>query len=284
MKVSVSSYSFNRLIKAGVMTQKDTISKAAELRFDAIEFSELTPPEGVSLEDYARELREEIDRVRIPINGFAFWADFLNGSEGDTKKEIERVKKMVDIAEILGTPVLRHDATGGDGRPFDTVLPVLAAACREISEYAAKKGIKTTVENHGFFCQDSTRMEKLVAAVNHENFGLLADMGNFLCVDDDPALAVSRVAPYVFHVHAKDFYVRPAMGPDPGEGFFRSRSGNYLRGAIIGQGDVPVLHCLAALKKAEYDGYVAIEFEGIEDNIYGLKVGLANLRRYISML
>jgi sugar phosphate isomerase/epimerase len=137
------------------------------------------------------------------------------------------------------------------------------------------------VENHGFFCQDSDRVEKLYCAVGHPNFGLLADMGNFLCADEAPGNAFSRVAPYAFYAHAKDFHVKSVMLPDPGEGFFRSRSGNYLRGAIIGHGDVPVRHCLTALKKAGYDGYIAIEFEGIEEPVRGIAIGLANLRRYL---
>ena len=61
------------------------------------------------------------------------------------------------------------------------------------------------VENHGFFCQDSDRVELLVNKVAHKNFGLLVDMGNFLCVDEDPAVAVGRCAPYAFNVHVKDF-------------------------------------------------------------------------------
>jgi sugar phosphate isomerase/epimerase len=125
-------------------------------------------------------------------------------------------------------------------------------------------------------------MEKLYQAVNHENFGLLTDMGNFLCADEAPDKAFGRLAPYAFYAHAKDFHVKSAMLPDPGEGFFRSRSGNYLRGAIIGHGNVPVLHCIRALKNAKYDGYVAIEFEGMEEPVQAITIGLNNLRRYIT--
>src|SRR3712207_8560418 len=39
--------------------------------------------------------------------------------------------------------------------------------------------------------------------------------------------------PYASIVHFKDFYIRPA-DTDPGEGWFRSRGGKYLRGAIVG--------------------------------------------------
>ena len=38
-----------------------------------------------------------------------------------------------------------------------------------------------------------------------------------------------------------------------------------------------------ALKRTGYDGYLSIEFEGMEDCIQGISVGLANLRRYAEM-
>ena len=57
---------------------------------------------------------------------------------------------------------------------------------------------------------------------------------------------------------------------------------NYLRGTIIGHGVVPVKQCLSILKKNGYDGYIGVEFEGIEDCIQGISIGLANLRRYVS--
>ena len=227
MKISVSSYSFNKYLKDGTMTQLDCVSKAKDMGFDAIEFVEILAPEGVSNEDYAKRLKEECEKHQLPVSSFTFWADFLTGSGGDNEKEISRVKSMIDIAEILGAKLVRHDATSGDGRSFDSVLPVLAKSCREVTEYAATKGIKTTVENHGFFCQDSERVEKLYNAVGHPNFGLLADMGNFLCADEAPEQAFSRIAPYAAYVHAKDFHVKSAMLPAPGEGFFTSRSGNF---------------------------------------------------------
>jgi sugar phosphate isomerase/epimerase len=140
------------------------------------------------------------------------------------------------------------------------------------------------VENHGYFAQDSDRMEKLVAAVAHDNFGILCDMGNFLCVDEDPILAVSRVAPYAFLAHVKDFHVKSGSQPHPGEGFFGTRGGNHLRGAIVGHGEVPVQQCLRILQNAGYGGYVSIEFEGLEDPLLGISYGLKNLRHYIKTM
>lgn len=288
MKIGVSSYSFSRLVRGGQMKQIEIIAKTKEIGFDVIEFSSIYLPEGKDLPSFAAELREEAERHQLPIANYTIGADFLGGSDGDLKAEIERVKREVDIAEILGAPGMRHDATRGfppghEGpRSFDAALPRLIEGCRAVTEYAAQKGIRTMVENHGFFCQDSDRLEKLVDGVDHPNFGLLIDMGNFICADDDPGQAVGLLMPYAFHVHAKDFHLKPGTAPNPGQGWNLSRGGNYWRGAIIGHGDVPVTQCLNIMKREGYDGVLSIEFEGMEDPLTGIQFGHDNLRRFVA--
>ncbi len=287
MKVCVSSYSFNRLYKKGIMTQFDAISKAKELGFDGIEFAGLAHAPEMSDADYAHALKAEADRCGLPIISFVFGADLINGTGGRTpEEEVAEVKRNVDIAEILGVKIIRHDVmySLGSFKSFDAALPILAKRVSEISEYAKTKGIRTSVENHGFICQDPDRCERLFNAVESDNFGLLCDMGNFLCADAEPASSVSTVAPYAVFAHAKDFYVRSGNEEDPGEGYMTTRGGNYIKGTIIGHGSVPVKQCLKILKRAGYDGFVSLEFEGMEDNIDALRIGLANLRRFIAEL
>ncbi len=284
MKFSVSSYSFQRLLNNGTYTQLDLINVAKEMGFDGIEFIDLMPTDGMSDLEYAKVLREAAEKVGIEIVAYTIGADFL-GEKG-WEAEAERLFSQVDVAEALGAKLIRHDATGGfkgdeaKYKSFDSALPILADGCRKVTEYAAQKGIATMVENHGYFCQDSDRVEKLVNEVAHPNFGLLVDMGNFMCADDEPAKAVGRVAKYAKHVHAKDFHKKSGNGPDPGDGFFRTRGGDYLRGAVVGHGDVPVYQCVQTLKRSGYDGFVSIEFEGVEDNEWAIKTGLANLKKY----
>ena len=288
MKVGVSSYSFSRLVRNGVLPQIDVISQAKTLGFEVVEFSTIAVPAGKTLPGFAAELRQEAGRVGIPIVNYTIGADFISGSDGDLRAEIERVRREVDVAAILGAPGMRHDATAGfpaghtGPKGFDAALPRLAEGCRAVTEYAAAKGIKTMVENHGFFCQDSARVERLVNAVAHPNFGVLIDIGNFVCVDEDPAVAVGRLARYASHVHAKDFHIKPGTLPVPGEGWFVSRGGNFLRGSIVGHGDVPVVPCLRALKRVGYDGVLSIEFEGLEDPLTGIRIGRDNLLRLIA--
>ncbi|HRJ43696.1 MAG: sugar phosphate isomerase/epimerase [Caldilineaceae bacterium] len=290
MQIGVSSYSFVRLVRSGQMAQIDVIRQAKEMGFDAIEFSTIALPEGKSLPAFAAELREESERVGLPIVNYTIGADFLRGSSGDLRAEIARVLTEVDVAEILGVPGMRHDASAGwpaghpGPRSFAAALPRLAAGCRAVTEYAGAKGIRTMVENHGFFCQESARVEQLVTAVDHPNFGVLVDMGNFLCADDEPTGAVGRLMPHAFHCHAKDFHVKAGTEFAPGQGWFQSRAGNYLRGAIIGHGNVPVVQCLGVMRRGGYNGVLSIEYEGIEDVLMGLAIGQENLRRMVEMV
>jgi len=285
MKTSVSTYSYGGYNSDEKLGMKGIIEHAAKTGFDGIEFVEggwQQDPDG------AKKIREWCAEAGITPVAFLVGADFINWGGDDGKEEIARVKKLVDTAAELGVTMLRHDATGGVNsrkynRGYDDLLPTLSARIREVTEYAAEKGIRTMTENHGFFSQDANRVEKLINAVNHPNFGALIDMGNFLCADENPNISVGIMTPYAFHVHAKDFFVKSGLEPNPGDGWFMSRAGNYLRGAIIGHGDARVAQSIRTIVRSGYDGYITIEFEGMEDNLAGIEIGYKNLKRFIEM-
>ena len=285
MKTSVSTYSYGGYNSDEKLGIYGVIEHAKNTGFDGIEFVEggwQQDPDG------AKKIREHCEKVGITPVAFLVGADFLNWGSEDGKEEIARIKKLVDTAADLGASMLRHDVTGGVrsrtyGIGYDDLLPTLAERIREVTEYAAEKGIRTMTENHGFFSQDANRVEKLINAVGSPNFGALIDMGNFLCADENPNISVGIMAPYAFHVHAKDFFIKDGLEPNPGDGWFMSRAGNYLRGAIIGHGDARVAQSIRTLVRSGYDGYMTIEFEGMEDNLRGIEIGYKNLKRFIEM-
>lgn len=285
MKLSVTSYSFGHYQNTDELGFLGIIDKTAEMGFDGIEFA-ITKPAEYYPEDFAEQVRERAAACGIEIAALCVGADFINGSNGDLEAEIERVKGWVDIAARMGTTRLRHDISRGfSGRKYaigyENALPRCVPAALAITEYAEQFGIETMTENHGFFSQDSERVERLINAVAHPNFGALVDVGNFMCADEDPTVAVGRMAPYARHVHVKDFFLKAGDLPNPGTGWFRTRAGNFLRGTIIGHGDARVAQSLALLKKAGYDGYLTVEFEGMEDNLRGIALGRENILRYL---
>ena len=285
MKISVSSYSFQQYISAGKLDHFDVIQKARDMGFEAIEFIDLPAASYEEQVAYAHKLRAEADRLGMVINAYTIGACLYQPTPEASAAEVERVCGQVDIAAILGCSVLRHDVCYGTGRTgnsrsFGLMLPTIAENARAITEYAETKGIRTCTENHGYIAQDSYRVEQLFNAVAHDNYGLLVDVGNFVCADEDNCTAVSRVAPYAVHVHAKDMY--KSSVPLPGYGM--TRGCNYFKGAIVGEGDCNVEKCLQILKRVGYDGYCSIEFEGSEDCIEGIARGFENLKAMLARI
>lgn len=281
MKIGVSSYSFHQAVSSGRMSTYDIVDTAAKMGFESLDFAVLLGDDPVA--QMCEKLGRQAKDAGLSVKNYAVSADFL---ANDVDAEVERVCHEVDHAVLLGAQTFRHDVTwtspkSGDAFTFESVLPRLAEGCRRVTEYAAGQGIRTMVENHGQFVQDSSRILKLIDAVGHKNFGALVDMGNFLCADEDPAKAVGVLAPHAFHVHAKDFFHKPCTSADPGRGWFGTRAGAYLRGTIIGHGVVPVEAALRILKRAGYDDVVAIEFEGMELCEDAIALSLENLRRLL---
>ena len=286
MKLSVSSYSFQQYIRSGRMTQLDTVKKAAELGFEGIEFTDLKPFEGATLNDqlfYAAEIRREAEVYGIEVVAYAIAANLYQEDATANEITMTRLRGQVDVAAALGAKMLRHDVCYSeryDDRvvSFVKMLPTIAANARALTSYAESKGIRTMTENHGLIVQDSDRVEALYNAVGHPNYGLLIDVGNFACADEDSVKAVSRLAPYAIHAHVKDFHVYPfGYIAEHGKKVFQTRACRVLEGCSVGAGDIPVAQCLAILKRAGYDGWVSMEYEGNEDCVEGITKGLRYL-------
>ena len=278
MKIAVSSYSYSQLKN----NDFERIDLAKQMCFEGIEFAEITPGDRDKVE-YAKELKAYADKAGVEISNYAIGADFINR---DVDGEIERLKKEVDIAEILGVKTMRHDASGGPENErfsktgFEKYLPVLAKGCKAVTEYAKTKGIKTSVENHGFYCQQSDRVEALMKAVDDDNFGWLVDIGNFLCADENPLDAVKVGVNYIIYAHVKDFYYADRSVETP-DGYFDTRDGNHLCGSVLGDGIVPVDKCVEMIKNSGYDGWVTLEYEGRETPMTAVPKGLDFLKKLI---
>lgn len=281
MKIGVSTYSLYRPIQSGEITVLGAIEKIAEMGGEHVEIV----PIGYTLTgnpELVDQIVAKAKEVGIDVSNYAIGANFAVDTEEAYRKEIERVKGEVDIAARLGVKLMRHDVASRQDtsiKQFNQEVGRLAEACREIADYAAQYGITTSVENHGYYIQASDRVQTLVQAVDRPNFRTTLDVGNFMCADEDPVAAVKNNIPFASMVHIKDFYLRPAA-LNPGDGWFRTASGNFLRGAIAGHGDINLRESIRIIKESGFDGYFSIEFEGMEDSFQGTKIGLENVKRF----
>lgn len=273
MKIGVSSYSFSHYMRDTGANYCQIADLAKEIGFEGMDFTDLLldVQPADSIEALAHIVRDHCDELGLPIASYTVSADFLQNDD-----MVEQLYRKIDICEILGAKVLRHDISWRRDVPWRDMIALTADKVRKVTEYAQAKGIRTCTENHGFVLQDADRLETLIQTVNHPNYGWLVDCGNFLCADESPVHALPIAAPYAFHAHAKDFIFKTEA---PGEGWITTRNGNAIRGTIVGHGVVPLPYCVKTLRDNGYDGWLALEFEGFEENLLALRQGCAYLKK-----
>ncbi|OAB43929.1 sugar phosphate isomerase/epimerase family protein [Paenibacillus antarcticus] len=280
MKLGVSSYSLYQAMAADNMSIHDVIAWVADIGAQHIEivpfgFDFNSNPE---LED---QIREKAAEVGIAISNYAIGANFITDSEEAYEAEIQRVISEVDRVHRLGAKLMRHDVASRQDTSiarFNEDLSRIAHACQRIADHAKQYDITTSVENHGYYVQASDRVQALIHAVDRPNFKTTLDVGNFVCVDENPIAAVKNNINYASMVHIKDFYIRPSYH-NPGEGWFKSAGGEFLRGAIAGQGDLNLYEILRIVKQSGYDNYMSIEYEGMEECRKGTQIAFNNVNR-----
>lgn len=285
MKVGLSTYSLLNALNSGEMTVLDIITWIADNGGEHMEIV----PYGFTLVDnldLADEVRVKAKEAGIELSNYSMPANFVQPSEEAFQLEIERVKRHVDLIARMDMKHMRHDVTAFSlpkehmGMAwFEQNLESMIRGSRLIADYAASFGITTTIENHGFSVQASDRVQRVLQAVDRPNFRTTLDIGNFMCVDESSIIGVMNNLPYASLIHFKDFYFR-SYDQKPGEeGWFLTSHGNYLRGAIVGHGDIDLRRIVKLIKDSGYDGYMTVEFEGMEECRTASKIGMGNLRR-----
>ena len=296
MKLGISIYSISRKIISGELSPEKAVEWLANAGAEAIEIV----PFGIDIvgdKNLAVELKKAALDNGSLIANYSLNANFLmlNGDR-DYDLELDRVKQHIDSAAMLEIKTMRIDSSGYRRKPEDNTienfmidLPVVAETYHKLCNYAKQYNMTVLLENHGFHINGSDRVGIVLNQVRQdktENFSHQLDAGNFLCVDENPEIAVKRLINQAGTVHMKDFYIRDEES-DPGDAtqfdcsgaWFRSQHGAYLRGSILNQGDMRIGRIARLIKQSGFDGDVYLEYEGMEDCFYGTTVGFNNMKK-----
>jgi len=320
MKIGLCSYNFVRDLSSGKLSVEEMFRMLHEWGASHVEISDFTLP--VYDGDMPKKLREWSTQYGVEIAGLNFGSDIGNLTGDEYKIELEKLYHKLDVAHEIGATSSRIDMVRQIGKwredqtkkdrihwsdgtiiggteDFEKVFEGIVHAAKDLSDYNAQYGNPVLSENHGILFNGADRMKRVWLAVNKPNYGITMDVGNALCVGEDPLVMVDELLPIVRRVHFKDFYVRGAEealaigtedatgnqltmeGTIASSGWLTSRYGDYLRGAIVGQGDVPVQMIVDKILEHGYDGYLSIEFEGMEDCILGSKLGFRTLNNLV---
>lgn len=292
MQFGFSSYTFYQRLRDGRMSLLDVIDWIADSSGTHMEIATVSLSPEISNDtstldeqpEFVSAIKSHAADRGVTLSNLVVPADLLSDDAQEHERNMGRLKRHIQVAAELGIGLFRHDVArwahrAKDVAEFESLMPRMVEASKELAQYAAQYGITTSVENHGLLMNGSERVRRLIHLVDEPNFKTTLDVGNFLSVDENPVVAVAENAPVASIVHLKDFYVRDEY---PGEGWHHTPGGSYLLGAIVGYGDLDMRAIVRGISQSGFDGFVSIEFEGIEDCLLGAATGLANAQRLFS--
>ncbi len=228
----------------------------------------------------AKAIADKAREKGLEITCFSAGVDL---AANDGVDRVSQLKKWVDCAAAAGSPYLHHtlalSLTPSYGPvTFRDIRDRVTPRAREVFDYAADKGVLCLYEDQGLYCNGSARFGDFLGQLDRPA-GVCLDLGNCLFVDEMPEKFASLLLPLIKHVHLKDYLVRPASMPHPGEGCYISAEGNYLLEVPMGHGSVHFERVFAMLLRQGYDGWFSTEYTGPGD-VEALQLGICNVRRY----
>lgn len=246
LRLALAAYSFRDDFKApadGSAARMDMfkfIDYCAEQGCDGAELTSYYFPDRVT-DDYLAQVRRHAHLRGVSVSGTAVGNDFCH-PPGDTRaKEIADVKAWIARAAVLGAPHIRVFA--GERRKLAQAEAkrLCIEALEECGELAGRHGIFLGIENHGGIVAEAADLIEIVQAVKSPWVGINLDTGNFHT--DDPYRDLARCAPWAVNVQFKGKVSR--------------------RGASPETADFP--RTFQILREANYQGWVALEYEFEED-------------------
>ncbi len=280
MHLAVSMYSYAHSIQKGLLDIPSFIHEAHR-----------AGAEGVELLEY---FYKDIDRDRVlalnalaetglPCPIFSVGNNFAKVDPAEREVQLQKIAFGIEEAKTYGAGVVRVFAGDvAEGITFDQARAWIVEGLSEASKLAAAKGIKLALENHGTLAGrgDQVRgiIEDVRAMSGTDVLGANPDTGNFLLVNQPSHEAIKQVASYANMVHFKDFKHAPAEYKDWA---YTALDGQRFLGTAIGEGEVQLETCIQELKDAGFQGWLSVEYEGLEDPMTAIPRSITNARKYL---
>lgn len=273
-RIGVSTYSFWQFKNDALRDVEQCIDLAAEMGFDAVEIlhRQMTDESNAALQKIKR--RAFVNG--LALCGFSTHQSFLYASKEERQKNVELTIRQIELAYAMGIPTMRvNTGTWRTSRNFDELMknkgiepPIQGftdedgfgwaidglTACLKTAE---KCGVTLGLENHWGLGRTPEGVLRIVDAIKSPWLQVTLDTGNFL---EDPYDKLAMLAPKTVLLQAKTYY---------GGGTWYTLDLDYNRIAAI-------------MRKANFKGYVSLEFEGKDDAKTAVPKSLELLRKAFS--
>jgi L-ribulose-5-phosphate 3-epimerase len=274
VKLAVSTYSYwhFRTEKVPIET---VIEKAAALNVEGVDVLH----RQMSGEDkaYLNKLKRQAFVNGLALVSLSIHQDFVDPDPAVRQKDIDHTIKCIEMCYQMGIPTMRlNTGRWNTIKSFDDLMkqrgiePVIPGhtedegfkwcidGIEKVLPKAEECGVLLALENHWGLARTPEGMLRILDAVKSPWLGGLMDTGNFL---EDPYEKLKMIAPKTVFVQAKTYY---------GGGEWYALDLDYTKIAKI-------------LADVNYNGYIALEFEGKENPDVAVPKSLDVLRKAFNL-
>jgi len=259
MKICCTSFSFNRSISSGEMDLEEYLQICRELSIQGVELWDehvkIYLEEGGTI----RNLKEKAQSLGLTVVTIAVNNHNFTSSDSIVReKDIARVFQWMDSIEEIGSKILR--VLPGDlivlNKNEETFLPFVKSCFEKCLREAEKRGICLAVEN----CPRGTDPKvvlRLVEEFDSPYLKICADIGNIR--EDIRYSSFQSLLPHAVHIHAKTYRFD-------------------VQGEEI---SIDYRRVMDMLKRAHFNKYVSVEFEGEGNEREGVEKSIALVKKYL---
>ena len=228
----------------------------------------------------------------VEISALGYYPNPLTPDEEAAQVYIDHLKSVIRAAAMLDLDTVNTFIGRDWTRSVDENWPHFQEVWPPLIDFAEEHGVRIGIENCPMlFTQDEWPggknlahspliWRRMFSEIPSENFGLNYDPSHLVWQQMDPVKPLTEFANHIFHVHAKDARVDPAMLDEVG---ILATPLTYHTPKLPGLGDVDWGRFFSVLTDIGYDGPVCIEVEdrAYEGSLERRKAALVQSARYL---
>ena len=273
-RIGVSTYSYWRFRDDSKLSIEECIDLAADAGFDAVEILHMQMQDESN--GALQRIKQRAFRLGLDLCGFSTHQTFVSPDPKVRQQNVEHTIKCIELAYALGIPTIRvNTGRWGTTKTFDELMankgiePRLEGysdddgfawvneSLEKCLAAASRCGVVLGLENHWGLGRTAEGVLRVIREINSPWLRATLDTGNFL---ENQYAQYEQLAPEAVLVQAKTYF---------GGGTWYTLDIDYDRVAEI-------------LRRANYRGYISLEFEGQEDHQTAIPKSLEMLRKAFS--
>lgn len=263
MVIGISSFTYGWSVETNPATgipfinEMDLILMAVEQEISCLQIGDNMPLHLMSRDRLTKFRKAAADKnIRLET-----------GARGLTP---EHLRKYIELASFLKSPILRFVVDDGDYAPDkeDTI-----AIIRDVLPELLARGIYLGIENHDRL--KSRELAQIIDSINHDHVGICLDCVNSIGAGEGLEQVLDYLVPHTINLHFKDFIIKRLShkmgfiveGAIPGHGFLNTKmvfdrlsKYNRCQSVILEQWVPPEKELNNTVKKEQIWAIKGIEF------------------------